>query len=146
MDLTLKRTSRTDACTQGTLALPSGLELHSLELTWLPDPDFPGGMPDKSCVPPGIYQLALHDTPKHPKSFALVNIELGVMHEPDPAYPNARIACLIHVANFPAELEGCIGVGMTAGSCEIWESAIALAHFKSEVPWQAGHTLTITDP
>jgi hypothetical protein len=121
-------------------------ELYTLELPWVPEADYPGGAPDRSCVPPGIYQLALHDTAKHPKSFALVNAALGVIHEPDAAYPNARVACLIHVANFPRDLEGCIGVGTASGEDCIRNSVIAYGEFTRAVPWIAGHTLTIWNP
>jgi hypothetical protein len=146
MNLILKRTARSTACTQGVLTLPGGLNLQTLELTWLPNPDAPGGMPDLSCVPPGHYDLVLHDTPKHPRTFALVNPDLGVIHAPDPAYPAARVACLIHIANVPAELEGCVGLGMSATECEVSSSAAALQAFNSQVPWETGHTLEITDP
>lgn len=145
MNLTLIRTSRTPECTQGALELPGEFTLQTLELSWVPDPAFPGGEPDVSCVPAGVYELALHDTPKHPQCFALVNPELGVIHEPDPAYPNARVACLLHVANYVSQLEGCIGVGMSAEQCVISQSILALSQLKANVPWAQGHTLTITE-
>jgi hypothetical protein len=145
VNLTLERTSRTPECTQGVLELPGGFTLYTLERTWAPDASFPGGEPDVSCVPAGVYELALHDTPKHPQCFALVNPALGVIHEPDPAYPNARVACLLHVANYPSQLEGCIGVGMSAEPCVISQSTLALSQLKANVPWVAGHTLMITE-
>lgn len=145
MDITLQRTSYGAACTEGKLIL-DGQTLYSLELPWIPDAGFPGGEPDKSCVPPGVYQLELHNTAKHPKAFALVNRDLGVIHEPDPEFPNARVACLIHVANYPKDLEGCIGLGLSQGPCFVGSSALALAQFKNAVPWVAGHSLTIIDP
>lgn len=144
MNLSMRRIIQNDKCTQGTLTLPDQSDLQTLELPWVPDPNCPGGHPDVSCVPPGLYQLVLHDTAKHPRSFALVNPDLGVIHEPDPQFPNYRVACLIHVANFPAQLEGCIGVGMTTGTCEISQSAIAFAKFNEQVPWTTGHTLEIS--
>lgn len=143
LDLILQRRGAQSAdCTQGFLRLPD-VVLATLELPWIADPDFPGGAPDRSCVPPGLYTLALHDTPKHPKTFALVNRALGVIHEPDATFPNARVACLIHAANYPHELEGCIGLGTVADTCVVWSSQIALAKFKLAVPWVEGHTLTI---
>jgi hypothetical protein len=145
MDLILQRTSQSIDCTMGTLALPNSL-LYTLELPWLFEPDFPGGAPSRSCVPPGVFQLVLHDTPKHPQSFALVNADLGVIHEPDPAFPNARVACLIHIANFIRDLLGCIGVGTSTGHCSVLNSRIAYDEFKAAVPWIAGHTLTILNP
>lgn len=144
MNLTLVRVSQNRECTQGTLLLPRGEILHTLELPWIPAVT-PGGMHDHSCVPLGTYQLAPHNTPKHPQSFALVNPELGVIHEPDPQYPAARVACLIHVANYPVELLGCIGVGLSCGVGMLNASRAALAEFKDQVPWETGHTLEIVD-
>lgn len=145
MDLTLQRTSQTSDCTLGMIVLP-GSEIYTLELPWLPEAGYPGGAPDQSCVPPGIYQLALHDTVRHPKSFALVNAALGVIHEPDPAFPNARVACLLHVANFLKDLQGCIGVGTASGVCCVMNSQVAYSEFTRAVPWVTGHTLTIWNP
>lgn len=145
MDLELQRTSYGAACTEGKMQLGAIL-LYSMELPWTPEEGFPGGHPDTSCVPSGMYALKLHDTPKHPKTFALVNRDLGVIHEPDPSFPNARTACLIHVANYPEDLEGCIGLGLSQQYCFIGASAAAMAHFRAAVPWEAGHTLTIIDP
>jgi hypothetical protein len=128
------------------MALP-GSVLNTLELPWVYEADFPGGAPSRSCVPEGIYELALHDTPKHPTSFALVNPELGVIHEPDADLPNARVACLIHIANFIQDLQGCIGVGTIFGDvCTVMNSRIAYDEFLAEVPWVAGHTLSILNP
>jgi Family of unknown function (DUF5675) len=69
-----------------------------------------------------------------------------VIHEPDPAFPNARVACLIHVANFIDDLEGCIGVGTSSGDCCLYNSRNAYAQFTQAVPWVSGHTLTILNP
>lgn len=146
MNLTLQRTQRTSACTQGVLRLPNGLNLQTLELPWVPEDGFPGGHPDVSCVPAGVYQLRLHNSPMHPLSFALSNPDLGVIAEPDPAHPNYRADCLIHVANYVNELEGCIGVGMSAGQCVLSNSVQAFENFNDQVPWIEGHTLTILDP
>lgn len=145
MNLRLQRTSSNANCTQGSLVLPDGTVLHTLELPWLAAAASPGGRPDVSCVPPGVYQLKRHDTVKHPKSFALVNPELGVIHEPDPAYPYARTACLIHVANRTRDLEGCIGIGEGCGDCLLFDSRLGLRKFQDQVPWMEGHFLEIRD-
>lgn len=148
MNLLLQRAAQTEVCSTGNLVLPTnGVQLRTLELPWIPDPAFKAGKPDVSCVPPGMYDLVLHDTLKHPKSFALVNPDLGVIHEPDPSYPTARFACLIHVANEVQDLEGCIGIGLTStGPCSIGASRTALEIFQRQVPWVLGHTLEIREP
>lgn len=142
MHLTLVRVSQSAQSTQGTILLPSNILLHTLELPWIPAAT-PGGVHDKSCVPLGLYELALHNTPKHPRSFALVNASLGVIHEPDARYPNARVACLLHVANTPDELLGCIGVGLRCGDDCLFESRSAYVDLQEQLPWEAGHTLSI---
>lgn len=142
MNLTLVRVSQSAQSTQGTIMLPFGTLLHTLELPWIPAAT-PGGVHDRSCVPLGVYELALHDTPKHPRSFALVNPALGVIHEPDPKYPNARVACLLHVANRPDELLGCIGIGLRCGNDCLFESRSAYVDLQEQLPWEAGHTLGI---
>lgn len=125
--------------------------LQTLELPWVPDPDgAPGGHPMTSCVPLGAYQLVLHDTPKHPQTWALVNPALGIYHEPGdiPVGVIGRCACLIHSANIVEQLAGCIGVGLTRswlnGEPDIADSVNAFIELKSAVPWTDGHTLTIS--
>jgi hypothetical protein len=134
------------SCTRGQLPLPDEQILYTLELAWVPDAMSPGGAHSTSCVPPGLYSLVRHNTAKHPRSFALVNAALGVIHEPDPAYPNARTACLLHIANEVNDLEGCIGMGMSASGCWLSSSAVALGKFNTQVPWVEGHTLEIVAP
>lgn len=140
--LILTRSTLFTACTRGVMSLPDLQVLYSLELPWVPNATGEG-VHLISCVPKGLYQLVLHDTEKHPRSFALVNPDLGVIHEPDPRWPNARTACLLHVANELKDLEGCIGLGMTGNGCTIGQSRIALDAFNRQIPWVAGHTLEI---
>lgn len=142
--LQIKRDSLISAqCSRGALPLPDGLILRTLELPWIYDAASPGGAHFQSCVPLGLYDLVLHDTVHHPRSFALVNPALGVIHLPDLTYPDARTVCLLHIANKIADLLGCIGLGMSATDCWISDSRIALDHFNAQVPWVAGHTLEI---
>lgn len=74
--------------------------------------------PNKSCIPLGLYTLVPHDTAAHPDTWAMVNPELGVTHEPDDPLPEGctyphRFACLIHPANFANQLQGCFAPGMS---------------------------------
>jgi len=71
--------------------------------------------PFVSCIPNGNYQLVPHDSTTKNKQFgghcyAMVNEEYGVYQ-----YENAnalRYACLIHIANWPSELAGCVAPGL----------------------------------
>jgi hypothetical protein len=91
----------------------------------------------------------LHDTARHPETWALVNPALGIYHEPGdiPVGVEGRFACLIHQANLVSELAGCIGVGLSRstldGEPDITSSVAAFQELKNAVPWVAGHTVTI---
>lgn len=151
MNLTLTRDSDDGARTFGELAWADDqVILQTLERPWIPVDESPGGHPLTSCVPLGVYALVLHDTPAHPQTWALVNHELGVYHEPGdiPAGATGRTACLIHSANVVGQLAGCIGVGLTRGALngepDINSSVAAFNELKGAVPWENGHVLTIT--
>lgn len=150
MHLSLVRDIAGRVSTLGTLTAGE-LVIQTLELPWRPAPP-PSlcGMRGRSCLPAGDYTLALHDTPKHPHTWALVNPTLGVYHEPGDVPHTAefcRTACLIHIANYPDELEGCIGVGLRRsnawGPWMILDSRKAFAALEAALPWTDDHTLTI---
>lgn len=146
MNLQLIRDYAGRDCTLGRLII-SDLTLQTLERPWIPSPPSVCGHPDTSCVPAGTYQLALHDTPKFPKHFALVNEALGIYHEVVPAGQVGRTACLIHAANYVAQLEGCCAVGRSrqyvGDQWMVLDSRDAYAALEAAVPWETGHSLTI---
>lgn len=74
---------------------------HTVECEWQ------NNMPNISCVPEGDYRLVPVDSPKHGLTHALVSSNLGVTYEG----PSTRTHCVIHVANYPHEVLGCIGLG-----------------------------------
>ena len=149
MKLTLARDVRGDSYTYGRLSIPwldQFLTLETIERPWIPDPaGGPGGHQDTSCIPAGVYTLALHDTPRHPRSFAFVNHDLNVWHEGGP--PGSRNACLIHPANWAAELAGCVACGLARsfdnGAPDVLHSQIAFARLQALVPWEEGHTIEV---
>lgn len=69
----------------------------------------------ESCIPCGLYKLEPHNSAKHGSVVAFVNPELAVYHQeaeiPKELLGKARSACLIHAANWAAELEGCVAPG-----------------------------------
>ena len=87
----------------GTLTLPDGFLLYSLERGWR-DPDI-------KPIPPGRYQLVPHTGLRWRNVYALVNKDLGVTHYLPVKHPSPRTAILIHPANFASELKGCITLG-----------------------------------
>jgi hypothetical protein len=70
-----------------------------------------------TLMPVGRYELVPHDSVKHPNTLAFVNTELGVWHLPEDvpheATPHVRTTCLLHSANWPNQLEGCVAPGET---------------------------------
>lgn len=146
MNLLLVRDYAGRDCTLGELTVGS-LTLKTLERPWVAYPPYPCGHPDTSCIPPGAYALVLHDTPKWPKHFALVNEALGIYHESVPSGQFGRTACLIHSANAVYQLEGCCAVGcereQVGSQWMVLRSRDAYAAFSAVVPWESGHTITI---
>lgn len=86
--------------TFGQLVLENGAKFATVERPWL------NNQPGRSCFPEGEYTLRLRSSPvvqrtskgKYPKGFEVSNIP-------------GRSLCMLHVANFPTDVEGCIGIG-----------------------------------
>jgi hypothetical protein len=150
MNLTLVRDYRGPDCTLGRLSA-GPLVLQTLELPWVPDSPNLCGKRDVSCLPAALYQLALHDSPRLSKCFALVNEALQVYHlaQDIPRDCYGRTTCLIHAGNYVRDIEGCIIVGrerrmLQESGWMITESRDSLAQFQNTVPWVEGHTLQIS--
>lgn len=143
MRLVLLRDKFTAVETLGVLSV-EGQTFQSIERPWIADPEHKGGKPLVSCVPEGVYTLVLHNTQKHPKTFALVNADLGVVHEPT---PGMRSDVLLHPANWARELEGCIAPGRERvkdnGEWMVTHSAESMRTIHELVPWTEGHTIEI---
>ncbi|WP_087022452.1 DUF5675 family protein [Thaumasiovibrio subtropicus] len=63
--------------------------------------------PRKSCIPEGTYRLIPHTSPKFGECYALEANTLGVTRYG----PSLRTHILIHAANLPSQLQGCIAPG-----------------------------------
>jgi hypothetical protein len=115
MNLTLTRDLRDSSCVLGILEV-NGHKLNTIERPWVPNPD--GGRSGKrfeSCVSAGSYRLETHRSEKFGNVWALVNPLLDVYHWPDDVprgrESQARVAILIHAANWAHEVLGCIAPG-----------------------------------
>jgi len=92
-----------DNCTLGTVYYKGAQIVKTVEKPWL------SNQPFISCIPPGIYNLEPFDSDKHPDCFIIWNHNLGVgKYKGD----SVRYGCLFHVANFPHQVEGCVGPGL----------------------------------
>ena len=68
-------------------------------------------MANKSCIIEGTYSLLPHNSPKHGECYALEAPELGVTRYG----PSLRTHILIHKANTPSDLNGCLAPGLSFG-------------------------------
>jgi len=78
-------------------------DFYTVECPWANNEKF------VSCLPESIYDLEPHESKKYGSVYALVNNELGITHYKEAN--STRYACLMHVANWPKDVKGCIGIG-----------------------------------
>lgn len=64
----------------------------TIERPWL------GNKPFESCIPEGIYRCKRYSSAKYPDTFEITGVP-------------GRSAILFHVANYPDDVQGCVGVG-----------------------------------
>ena len=88
-----------------------GLSLWTIELPWR------GNERNESCIPPGVYTTIKHDSPNHGSTLWLQEVP-------------ERSEILIHAANYPSQLDGCIAPGLrpgiTSDELAVWDSRAAL--------------------
>lgn len=154
MRLTLVRTYAGSDCTLGVLTVTDiegvhQLTLQTIERPWVPSAKYKGGTKGVSCVPKGLYRLECHNSEAHPRTWALVNPDLGVTHWPTEAAEGDRTVVLIHAANYASELRGCIAPGMKTyvdnvrGSRMVTNSRQAMKLLKEKLTWSDDHELEI---
>jgi hypothetical protein len=89
----------------------SNLLLHGEVICKTIEKPWKNNIPYESCIPTGEYELIPYDSPKHGKTYAFVNHELGVgANKGD----SDRFACLLHVANWAHQLERCVAPSLDA--------------------------------
>jgi len=127
MDVIITRTERTDGGTRSRIDW-LGESFHGLEPPWLDN------VPFQSCIPTGLYTILPHDSPRHGECYAFFGGTVG-LHEDEKGYAE-RFACLIHPANYAAQLEGCLAPGLSAGQHEgkpaVWYSRAALGKMQRQ--------------
>jgi len=107
MNVVLKRVLNSGEGIQGVLIYNDSVIMNTIERPWMEDTN-PGGMPYLSCVPEGQYECEKVYSERFGEVFVLVNHELGVYKD-----KGFRFRCYLgHVANYPKDVQGCIGLGL----------------------------------
>lgn len=115
MRLELVRHAYLPSCTLGWLHTPD-FKVATIERPWIRNDLGPGGVQSMSCVEDGFYFVRPHNSERFPKTFALVNDDVGVYYRTKPVGQAwGRTAILIHVGNVVSDVQGCIAVGMRHG-------------------------------
>ena len=106
-------------------------------------------VPYKSCFPAGVYSLIPWSSPRHGECFAFIGGSVSLKQD-DLAPPAiTRFLCLVHVANYADDVEGCFGLGMrigrrdSDGAAAVWKSRFALARLKEILGEDPYHTAYI---
>lgn len=149
MNLLLRRSTGDSERTTGILQV-DGQIFATIERPWLPNPAGQGGVPRKSCVPIGVYQVRPWHSVNFPETYIITNPDLGVYRQPGDIPRGqewGRSAILIHVANFVRNVIGCIGVGMEhgqlAGEPAVLRSILAMRELNKLLN-RGSHTLEIS--
>lgn len=126
MNITIKRiTLNGISPTYGVLLKDDVPQCVTLELPWLLN------VPDKSCIPAGIYQVIPHNTPDHANVWEVTGVP-------------SRSEVLIHQGNTTADTKGCVLAGTTFFPGGILESVDAVNYLRKILP--ANFTLTVENP
>jgi len=144
VNIDLYRFAYTPDETQGRLVI-DGQTFWTIERSWIKG-ERKGGMPFKSCIPDGEYQLVPFERSNGDVVPALVNHDLGVHLHSGP-----RTACLIHSGNVVDDVVGCIAPGLARVVTEfrgktqvmVTNSRAAMAEIGRLMPFDETHTLTI---
>ena len=90
-----------DNCCIGKIYYKDRFICYTVERPWLNNQQM------ISCIPAGTYKLEPYSSVRYNDVFVLINDALNVNRN-----TAHRTKCLIHVANFPYNVKGCIGPGL----------------------------------
>jgi len=124
-NLTLETQNITGIGTFGVLTEAGQTPFYTVEREWL------NNTPSLSCIPAGDYICEPRQSPRWGKTFVLINTNLGVSLDG----PTTRTHCLFHIANWPSDVKGCIGIG-TRFHPSMWgvaDSEIAFNEFMNSM-------------
>ena len=109
-----------------TIDITPGKGLYSIERPWL------NNEPNVSRIPDGIYSVIPWISPSKGAVWSVIGGTVSP-YQPDVREKRAsRWGVLIHVANYPHEVEGCFGLGLNPAPDEpaVWNSRDAIEAFR----------------
>lgn len=111
-DIVLKRFAYHPSGTLGVIEV-EGEKFYTIERPWLDN------KPNVSCIPTGTYDTGWRDSPRFGETWHIKEV-------PDRTY------ILIHVANFPSDVMGCIGLGtgLMGDRIAVSNSRVAVKRFE----------------
>lgn len=121
--LVLERQEHTNKSIIGSIYYDGEFICYSLELPWN------NNKVGDSCIPPGVYDLEFHLYKGHTETWALFGET--VSHWCDNT--KQRCVIVIHVANSPDELDGCIAVGLDKDTDWLIDSEKAFKKLKNVI-------------
>lgn len=129
--LILERYSYTSTYTEGKLYRPTegGMRriAYTIERPWK------GNARNISCIPEGRYDIRLHTRPNGDRVYMLLGN--GCCAEPSQLSPPhiTRWGILIHAANYPDQVEGCIAPGLARDRGSVQQSRAAMNAIRAEL-------------
>lgn len=122
--ITIKRFAYHPQGTLGVMQVPANNvhQFYTIERPWLDNKPF------ESCIPLGEYNLKWQESPKFDWCYEVESVE-------------GRTHILLHVANYPTDVVGCIGLGLSlmGDRIAVGNSRAAMAAFHDVTggkPWQ----------
>ena len=121
IDVELKRFAYHPEGTLGVIDL-AGESFYTIERPWLDN------APNVSCIPLGNYDMGWRDSPRFGETWLVQEVQ-------------DRTYILIHAANFPKDVQGCIGLGtgLMGDRIAVSNSRKAVARFEEitrDVEWR----------
>jgi hypothetical protein len=117
-ELVIERQEFTKDSTIGSAYFNGDFICYTLERSYLDNKPF------VSCIEEDEYELVPHVSKKFGETYALVNKNIGVTHYQES--DSVRYAILIHAANSPNELAGCIACGTRKDTDRVYNSRQAV--------------------
>lgn len=137
MRLTLCRTHQDALCTFGVLDVGGKFCLYTVERGWVHDPanvshtGLPLGKRNESCIPSGYYDVSRAWSPSVSRNFRyLSSASVHIRRPTPPGKSPHRWGCRFESANRPTDVQGCVGLGLSAKPYGVAESRVALSKFE----------------